>query len=817
MLISYNWLQRHVDLTGIDPEQLGLDLTLSTAEVEGIEPFAAHMAEVTVGFVKSREPHPDADKLGVCTVDIGGDEDLQIVCGAPNVAAGQKVAVATVGARLPGDFKIKKSKIRGVASVGMICSVRELDLGDEHDGIWVLPEDAQVGQPVSEALSGLTDWIIEIDNKSITHRPDLWGHRGIARELAAIYGRELKPLDLSLPQTASAAGVPVGIQDGACSRYIALAIDGVQNGSSPDWMRHLLLAVGQRPIDLLVDLSNFVMLDLGQPNHLFDRKSLDASGIQVRMGRAGEVMQTLDEEERKLGTSDLLICSGDKPVAIAGVMGGAGSKVGNDTSELLLEVAAFDAVTIRRTASRIGLRTDASTRFEKSLDPNMPLQAAGHLVRLLQELQPNIHLPSVPTDAGDWTDPAMTIELRGSRVRRLLGVDLDNDAIAKLLASIDFGVGLNGDNLSVRVPSNRATKDIAIEQDLIEEVGRLYRYDNIPERRLTGEIAPTPFDERQDLVRRMQDRLSGGAAFHEVLSYSFVADSLLAKLGAQAGPYVTLVNPVVDGEVSVRRSLIPGLLGLLEKNRRHHTDVRLFEIGKGYLPENSDERGLPGEVHELALVWTRPEPGKKARFDEALFPQMQAVLDDLCIQLGFGQPCWARPEDGQALDPWFHPGHCLQGHFVARGNPKDSRAPLTIGKLEPGLHKPLGLSQELAGEAILARVSLDGLLESAKPGFRYQAIPRFPGNKVDVALAMPSAVPAGSLVEAIEKAGKGLVKSAELFDHYTGPGIGEGRKSLAYHVLLQSDSKTLTDKDAAKFISRLERLAGELGGELRSE
>ena len=816
MLVSFNWLQRHVDLAGIDPQQLALDLTLSTAEVEGVEPFAPHMADVTVGLVKSREKHPDADKLGVCMVDIGGDEDLQIVCGAPNVAAGQKVAVATVGTRLPGDFKIKKSKIRGVASVGMICSVRELDLGDEHDGIWVLPEDAEVGAPVSKAI-GLEDWIIEIDNKSITHRPDLWGHRGIARELAAIYERELKPLDLTLPKTGSGAGVPVKIEDGACARYIALAVDGVQNGLAPDWMRHLLLAAGQRPLDLLVDVSNFVMLDLGQPNHLFDRRQIASAGINVRMGRAGEVMQTLDGEDRKLGTSDLLICSGDEPVAVAGIMGGEGSKVGDDTSELLLEVAAFDAVTIRRTASRIGLRTDASTRFEKSLDPNLPMQAAAHLVRLLQELQPNIALPSAPTDAGDWTDPSMTIELRGDRVRRLLGVDIDNAGIERLLTSIDFGVVQNGDVMTVSVPPNRATKDIAIEQDLVEEVGRMYRYDNIPERRLSAEIAPPPHDERRALVTRIQDRLSGGAAFHEVLSYSFVSGSLLEKLGALDREYTTLVNPVVEGEERIRRNLIPSLLNLLEKNRRHTSDVRLFEIGKGYLPERADERGLPGEVHELALVWTRPEPGKKARFDAGLFLQMQGVLDDLFEALGYHAPTWERPGEDAAIDPWFHPGHALVRTFPDAKDRKARRAPITIGMLEPGLHKPLGLVQELAGEVVLAQVSLDELLASDKPGFGYRPIPRFPGNKVDVALAMPTAVPAADLVAAIEKAGKGMVKRAELFDLYTGPGIGEGKKSLAYHVLLQSDTKTLTDKDAAKFIGRLERLAGELGGELRSE
>ena len=283
MLVSIRWLSRHIDLTGLSPEQICEDLTLSTAEVEGLEPFAPHLSDVVVGHVLERNAHPDADKLSVCRVDIGGEEALTIVCGAPNVDSGQKVAVAPVGTVLPGDFKIKKSKIRGVASQGMICSVRELELGDDHDGIWVLDESAEVGASVSQAL-GLEDFVIEIDNKSLTHRPDLWGHRGIAGELAAIYSRPLKPLNVELPDWGNGAAFPVQIDTPACSRYLALPIDGARAEPSPDWLRFLLLAVGQRPIDQIVDVSNFVMLDLGQPNHTFDRQKI-SSGIGVRMAR----------------------------------------------------------------------------------------------------------------------------------------------------------------------------------------------------------------------------------------------------------------------------------------------------------------------------------------------------------------------------------------------------------------------------------------------------------------------------------------------------------------------------------------------------
>ena len=454
MKISYRWLGRHIDLEGISPEEVANDLTLSTAEVEGLERWAPHLSDVIVGHVTQREQHPNADRLSVCQVDVGADEALNIVCGAPNVDAGQKVAVARVGTVLPGDLKLKRSKIRGVESQGMICSVRELELGDDHDGIWVLPADAPIGQPVAEAL-GAVDWIIEIDNKSLTHRPDLWGHRGIAGELSAIYRRPLIELDTSLPEAPADGAVPVDVQDTDCRRYLAIGLGGIENGPSPDWMKWLLLAVGQRPIDLCVDVSNFVMLDLGQPNHLFDRRQISPEGIRVRAAREAERMTTLDEAERKLEPTDLLICSGDEPVALAGIMGGAGSMVQPDTSELLLEVANFDPVRVRRTSARLALRTDSSARFEKSLDPTLCERAAGHVVRTLQSIQPGVKIDTAVTDSGQWTDPSLTIELDPSRVRALLGVEIGDEDVVDILARLGFGVQPSGALLAVQVPAAR--------------------------------------------------------------------------------------------------------------------------------------------------------------------------------------------------------------------------------------------------------------------------------------------------------------------------------------------------------------------------
>ncbi len=823
MKASLRWLARHVDLTGLTPEQIANDLTLSTAEVEGIERFAPATGDVVVGHVVACERHPDAEKLSLCRVDVGAsaaggpDEPLAIVCGAPNIAAGQKVAVAKIGTKLPGDLTIKRSKIRGVESFGMICSARELGVGDDHDGIWVLPASAAVGTPVARALD-LEDWVVEIDNKSLTHRPDLWGHRGLARELAAIYERSLRPLDLSPPATGSGAPYPVHIESPDCFRYVGLAIDGVRAERSPDWLRHLLLAVGQRPIDLLVDVSNFVMLDLGQPNHVFDRRRLDAvgagRGIVVRTSHPGESIRTLDGAVRKASEADLLICAGETPVALAGIMGGDDSKVEGGSDALLLEVASFRAMTIRRTSSRLGLRTDSSARFEKSLDPLLPLAAAGHFARVLASIAPTARFEAKIADVGAWQDPSATIRLRCDRVRSALGKALAASEIRRILERLEFGVeaegerGGDGEAFRVRVPSFRATKDITLEQDLIEEIGRIHRYGNIEEEPLQLSITPPPRDERRRLVRHLQDRLAGGARFRENLSYSFIADGLIERLGESDRPHVRVINPVHQGESRIRRRVAPSLLPALEANRRHHADVRLFEIGKAYEHEHANAKGEPRERHLLALAWAGPRQNPKtARWDAGRLPRLQAVVNELVDAFGLAKPRWT--SEGERPS-WAHPGKCL---FLEL--PGAPHAAAVVAELEPGLAPALGLSGDLDSEVALAEVCLDALLAAERRGSAYHPLPRYPGIKVDVAVAVPESTPAGDLIALVETAGKGQVVDVELFDLYRGKSIGEGRKSLAFHVLLQSDTRTLTDQDEQKFLQRFEKLVTEAGAELR--
>jgi len=807
MLISFNWLGRHIDLGGLTPAQVAGDLTLSTAEVEGVEEFLPHASAIVVGKVLSREPHPKADRLSLCRVDVGAAEPVPIVCGAANVAAGQTVPVALPGTTLPGIGRLEKAKIRGEVSLGMICSEQEVGLADESAGIWVLPATLAPGQTLAKAL-GLGDAVIDIDNKSLTHRPDLWGHRGIARELSAIYRRPLRPLDTRWPTLGSGAAVPVSIEHPSCLRYLALPIDGVEVLDSPLWLRALLRAVGQRSRGQLVDLSNFVMLDLGQPNHVFDRSLLGPDGIVVRKARASEPFTTLAAEQLELSDEDLLITSRGVGVALAGVIGGANSEVRSDTQSLLLEVATFDATTIRRASVRHALRTDSSARFEKSLDPELPPLAAAHFVRLLLELQPQVKLPAPASDVRTREPREVSIVLRPQRVRDALGAPLSDEQIVDILVRLGFGVSPSGASASaastsavlpapggelvVKVPSDRATKDIGIERDLVEEVGRLFGYGNIAERPLVAPIEPPPHDERRWLVRRIADRLAGAARFTETIGYSFHSDDLLALFGLAELQHASVRNPVVAQQSRIRRTLVPSLLANIEQNRRYRDEVRLFEIGKGYLAERRNPGHEPEERHIVGLVLAAPHRRDASYADNSL-AKLQAVVADVLGVLERESIAWGPGE----VPPYGQPGRALAATFAS------GVVTATIVSPRPELLAALGLKGGLQSDVAVAEISIDALLAAPRQTRRYVPLPRFPGIKVDVAIAVATKVRSADVVAVIQDAGGAVCRAVDLFDVYTGGAVGDGKKSLAYHVLLQADDRTLGDTEEQKFLKRL--------------
>jgi phenylalanyl-tRNA synthetase beta chain len=804
MLISVRWLERHIDLSGIEPRQIAADLTIKTAEVESVDEFMPYAREVLVGKVLSRAPHPGADRLSLCRVDIGQAEPVPVVCGAANVAAGQTIALAVPGVTLPGIGKLQKSKIRGEVSLGMICAEAELGLAAESSGIWVLPDELRAGTPLSEAL-GLGDWVIDIDNKSLTHRPDLWGHRGIARELSAIYGRSLLPLDVALPSTGAGAAVPVRIEDRACRRYLALPIDGATPLPSPLWLRALLAAVGQRSLGQLVDLSNFVMLDLGQPNHVFDRQRLAADGIVVQKASKGQPFRALDGRTLELSEEDLLICSGGEGVALAGVIGGANSEVSASTQTLLLEVATFDAPSVRRTSVRHALRTDSSARFEKSLDPELVPLAAAHFASLLRSLQPAVSFPAPMTDVRSEGPRRVVIALDPERVRRDLGAPLPDALIADLLSRLGFGVEAEGTGFRVRVPSDRATKDIGIERDLVEEVGRLYGYGNIAEQSLVAPVKPPPHDERRLLVRRISDRLAGAARFTETVSYSFHSDELLERLGLADLPHARVKNPQVAQESRVRRSVAPSLLASIEANRRHRDVVRLFEVGKGYLPERANEQHEPLEQHLVGVLWAAPPPPAGASFRQNALAELQAAVADVLGVLERPSVAWGPGE----APPWAQPGRCIVAKYPS------GAVVATLANLKPEIAARFGLKGRLQSDVALGEIALDAVVETPRQTRRYEPLPRYPGIKVDVAVALPSHVHSADVVAVIQDAAGALCKGVDLFDVYTGEAVGEGQKSLAYHVLLQAADKTLSDTEEQKFLKRLDAKLPSIGGKLR--
>jgi phenylalanyl-tRNA synthetase beta chain len=796
MKISLRWLQRHVDLDGKTPRQIHDDLTMSTAEVEGIEVLGAGLEQIRVGHVVERGKHPDADKLSVTKVDVGQSELLTIVCGAPNVAQGQKVAVALPGVTLPGDDKpLKKAKLRGVESCGMICSARELKLSDEHEGIMVLPADAKIGAALTDVMP-LQDHVIEIDNKSINHRPDLWGHRGIARELAAMYGRKLRPLppNLALPTSGETRAIVVDDRQ-VCPRYCGLVIRDVAVGPSPAWLQTLLRAVGLRPINNLVDLTNFVMLDLGQPMHAFDLRHIDAGGVRVRTARAGEAMRTLDGIERALTPTDLLITSGDRPVALAGIMGGETSMVAADTSALFLESATFHAATVRRTSVRLGLRSDSSARFEKSLDPANAELAVHAFLRGLAELGAPGRAAGPLVDPTQWRYEPKRVALRKARLDRKLGKVLPASEVRGIFTALEFGVTETPTGIEVAVPSFRATKDISGEDDLIEEVGRMHRYDNIGEVPLVAELAVPHREPELWLGRTLVKLGATDLRCHEVYNYSFVPDAVLQACRDHDRPHVEVKNPVAPEIARIRRHVLPSLLASAPQNLRAAPEVRLMELGKGYLPETRGERNLPAEVLEFALVWTRTDGVDP-------YPELRSQVASLLARVGCAAAISARVEVGDR--GWIHPGRTA-------GITATGREIGYVGALHPEVGRALGLPVTTA----LACLELRAMLAAGITPKVMAPIPRFPSQPVDVALIVPIPVTVAEVEAFLRDAGKKLVREVRLFEVYRGDRVAAGRKSLNFTVVLGAEDRTLTADDEAKFLQRVRTQAGAIGAELR--
>jgi len=793
MLISCNWLSRHVDLDGVDLHDLGRRFTLAVAELEEVIEVGHGLDPVVVG--KVLEVHPiEGAKIRRTLVDVGLGEPQQIVCGAPNVAEGQLVVVALPGAKV-GDLEIRKAAIRGVESSGMICSEKELGISDSHDGIMVLNEGV-VGESFA-AQFGVADTLFEIDNKSLTHRPDLWGHRGIAREIAALLDRPLKPMDLDVAFT-DARPLSIDVQDlDRCPRYSAVTMDNITVKPSPLWLRMLLHRVGTRPISNIVDATNFVMLDLGNPLHAFDRRQIAGDSIVVRRAQAGETFVTLDGQERKLSEDDLLIGDAERGVALAGVMGGENSEIRDDSSSIVLEAAAFDAAAVRLTSQRLGLRTESSARFEKSLDPKLPEAASRAFCKLVAELVPEATVTSAFMDvAAPYPEP-LHITLRPSIVRSKLGVaDLATERIERILKGLEFGVTPQGDDaLDILVPTFRATKDIGLEIDLVEEIGRVYGYDNIVPQSAQVQLRRPHKNAQKNFERRVRQHLSRACGFDEVLTYPFDFDPHLERIKAVDARRLLMANPISQEMKGLKRHLAPNLLLALERNDRDWSQVDIFEIGRVFQTDTPTEKELPAQPTTLGVLTSVDNADASTALT---FRVLKGLISGLALAVERGA---IRLEQGGVDHVWCHP--VRQARIFA--------GDVVIGymaQLHPATAHTLDLRK---GEAAVMEIDLDAWRNTPKAAAGYTPLPRFPAVFRDFAVVVDESVRASAIQEAI--ASVHLVSDVTFQSVYRGKGVDEGKKSMAWSVTARHADHTLGDEDVKRLEDGVWKvLAERVGG-----
>lgn len=796
MKISLEWIQKYVDLPqDLSMEDLSRDLTMRTVEVEGYEALKKTYDHVVVGVITALSPHPDADLLHVTKVDVG-EEELQIVCGGVNLYVGQKVVVTLPGAYAvwhgEGEpVKIDVTELRGVRSHGMICGANELGLETlfparvPHEIIDLKDFEAPAGTPLVEALA-LDDTILEIDNKSLTNRPDLWGHYGMAREFAAIYEKSLRPLPE--PQPLPETQYPVTVQSDRCPRYTAMVWEGVDARPAPYWMRAALMKAGVRPINALIDITNYVMLATGQPTHAFDRNHIQG-GIIVRLAHPEESLELLDGTICSLSPEDLVIADHEKPVALAGVMGGAKDSIGEDTQAIVFEIAGFSAKSIRKTAQRYGIRTESSMRFEKGIDLPRIAQAQGLAQALLSEIFPQARCIAAGAD-GISAQDEVTIDVTSGWLSRRLGLSVTDKDVAERLAPLGFSVERSGEGLHIHVPSWRATGDVSLPDDVLEEVARMIGYENFPVYYPDVQLKDAVRQPKVELDRALREYLAFRCGFQEIFTYPWVNETFIQAAGIDTEKALTLAQPPAPEERFLRVSLVPGVLQAVQENVRYLTNFRIFELTqvfeKADLPLPRQRRFLSG-----ALVGA----DAKALFYEAKgvlesmsrLCQMEALrLAELPAELA---PAWA---DRKASLGIFCEERCIG----------------TLGLLAPWSRAVAGIKFQ---EAALFELDVEALRPLDSRTNHYEKLPLYPHVQQDLSVLVDRTV-AWSTVAARLSA---LAKSVRFVDEYTGPQIPADKKSLTLRVELASDTGTLTNEEVEKRMAVIREAMAEFGARLR--
>ena len=792
MKVSLKWLRDYVPVS-LEPKELAHRLTMAGIEVGDVEEVGEPWEGVCVGRVREVNKHPNADRLRLCTVDLP-HETFEVICGAPNVATGQNIAFARVGAELfdghsGKPVKLKAAKIRGVVSNGMICSEKELGLSDEHEGILVLPEDAPPGMPLFDYLG---DSILELE--LTPNRPDCLSMLGVAQEVAALTGGRVTAPDVTYDEGERSAGEMATVQiadPDLCSRYTAGIVTDVKVGPSPAWMQERLKACGMRPINNVVDITNYVMMEYGQPLHSFDYDKIKDHRIIVRRALPGERLVTLDGEDRPLDPEMLVITAPDGPIGLAGVMGGANTEVTQDTKTLLLESANFNNVNIRRTSTRLRLRSEASLRFDKGLSPELPPRGLRRATQLLAELAGGAVAKGI-IDVYPGAKDKPSLSITESRIKQVLGISMGMDKVRGVLESLGFECEESGEStLNVAAPYWRT--DISIEEDLVEEVARISGYDDIPTTPLSGRIPLNEPDEARSLRDAVKDILAG-CGMQEVVNYSLsdvkgLENAGLAHLAA-LNP-LRIANPLRVEQEYLRLSLRPGLLANVEHNRKyHHGPLLMFEAGKVYIPRDGD---LPDEQEVLAAVVTGDPDDPMDGFLRAK-GIMELMLGRLGVEARFER------DEGEGL----HPGRVVE--MSAKG---DRLA--TLGEVHPQVLEAF----DIEGASVhVFEVDLARLRANLPTAKRYEPVSRYPGALRDLALIVDADTPSRAVQEVI--ASFPLVTSVELFDVYTGDQVDAGKKSLAFRVLYQSPNRTLSEHEVTMVQAQLlDKVSRETGAVLR--
>ncbi|MGM0880122.1 MAG: phenylalanine--tRNA ligase subunit beta [Bacillota bacterium] len=794
MNVSYQWLNKYIDLSGYTAEELAEKMTRGGIEIDSVESRNKGVTGVVVGYVKSKEKHPDADKLNVCKVDVGTGEELQIVCGAKNVDAGQLVPVAVIGAKLPGDFNIKRAKLRGVESQGMICSAKELGLNDkllpkeQQEGILVLPATTPVGAPIGEVL-GINDEVLELD--LTPNRSDCLSMLGVAYEIGALTGREVRLPNTAVNHTPVRTDSLVSVSISAaeqCSHYSARYIKDVKIGTSPLWLQNRLIAAGVRPINNVVDVTNFVMLEYGQPLHAFDADRVRGGRIDVRLAKAGETLVTLDDQERRLEPHMLVITDGNQPIALAGVMGGASTEVTGETVNILLESAKFDGGTVRKTSRQLGLRSESSIRFEKEVDPARVIPALDRAAALIAELAEGLVTEGIVEVSKGVVQPSK-VDVSLDKINGYLGTELSRLEVQTIFGRLHFEYEVSDSNVfSVNVPTRRG--DITRSVDLIEEVARLHGYDNIPTTLIHGDVVPGSLTKPQAIRRELRKRLTD-AGLHEVVSYSFTGPGrtkLFPALAKDTNP-VRLAMPMSEDRSVLRTTLIAQLLETAAYNRnRKNESAAIFEIGSVFHTDEAQLTRLPQEKHRFAALLTgnRTEAQWNAKAVQVDFYDAKGILETVFSVLGLT----ASVSYEAAQPEHFHPGRTAA---VLLDTPNGPEVIGYVGQLHPALQ----LEADLADTYVL-EIGLDLLYELADSEIEYKVLPRYPAMQRDIAVVVDQAVAAAKLTGTAWDIAGELLESVRVFDVYTGEKLGAGKKSVAISLVYRHGERTLTDEEVTE-------------------